>query len=59
MFWIFGLGPKHTVQSMKLVSTLAGHSAISITLDRYGHVLESNTLSQIDNLYATMRIITK
>jgi integrase len=49
----------HTVQSMKLVSTLAGHSAISITLDRYGHVLESNTLSQIDNLYATMRIITK
>ena len=49
----------HTVQSMKLVSTLAGHSAISITLDRYGHILESNTLSQIDNLYATMRLITK
>ncbi len=46
-----------SVHSMKLVSTLAGHSSISITLDRYGHVLESNVLSQIDNLYSTMRSI--
>tara|TARA_R110001606_G_scaffold399097_1_gene580496 strand:- start:1673 stop:2866 length:1194 start_codon:yes stop_codon:yes gene_type:complete len=46
-----------SVSSMKLVSTLAGHSSISITLDRYGHVLESNALSQIDNLYSTMRSI--
>ena len=45
----------HHVPNIKLVSTLAGHSTIALTLDRYGHVLESNALSQIDNLYATMR----
>ena len=45
----------HHVPNIKLVSTLAGHSTIALALDRYGHVLESNALSQIDNLYATMR----
>jgi len=45
----------HHVPNIKLVSTLAGHSTVALTLDRYGHILESNALSQIDNLYATMR----
>ena len=34
---------------------LEWHSAISITLDRYGHVLEENAISEMDNLYSTMR----
>ena len=45
----------NSVSNIKLVSTLAGHSAISITLDRYGHVLEENAISEMDNLYSTMR----
>ena len=45
----------HTVPNIKLVSTLAGHSAVSITLNRYGHVLEENAISELDNLYSTMR----
>ena len=45
----------HTVPNIKLVSTLAGHSEMSITLNRYGHVLEENAISELDNLYSTMR----
>ena len=45
----------HTVPNIKLVSTLAGHSEVSITLNRYGHVLEENAISELDNLYSTMR----
>ena len=44
-----------TVPNIKLVSTLAGHSTVGITLDRYGHVLEENAISEMDNLYSTMR----
>ena len=44
-----------SVPNIKLVSTLAGHSTVGITLDRYGHVLEENAISEMDNLYATMR----
>ena len=49
----------NTVPNLKLVSTLAGHSAISITLDRYGHVLEENAISEMDNLYSTMRSLNQ
>ena len=44
-----------SVPNIKLVSTLAGHSSIGITLDRYGHVLEENAISEMDNLYSTIR----
>ena len=47
----------HSVPNVKLVSTLAGHSNIAITLDLYGHVLEENAISEMDNLYSTMRTI--
>ena len=49
----------NTVPNIKLVSTLSGHSAISITLDRYGHVLEENAISEMDNLYSTMRSLNQ
>ena len=44
-----------SVPNIKLVSTLAGHSTVGITLDRYGHILEENAVSEMDNLYSTMR----
>ena len=47
----------HNVPNIKLVSNLAGHSNIAITLDLYGHVLEENAISEMDNLYSTMRSI--
>jgi|TARA_B110000438_G_scaffold131637_2_gene127758 integrase len=47
----------HSVPNIKLVSTLAGHSNIAITLDLYGHVLEENAISEMDNLYSTMHAI--
>jgi len=43
--------------NIKLVSTMAGHSNVGITLDLYGHVLESNAIDSMDNLYSTMRTI--
>ena len=43
--------------NIKLVSTMAGHSNVGITLDLYGHVLESNAIDSMDNLYSTMRNI--
>ena len=39
---------------LKMVSTLAGHSSIAITLDRYGHVLESDSVKFMDKLYSRM-----
>ena len=42
---------------IKMVSTLAGHSSISITLDRYGHLLESDSVKFMDKLYARMHEI--
>ena len=42
---------------MKMVSALAGHSNISTTLDKYGHILEESAISELDNLYSTMRVI--
>ena len=48
-----------SVPNIKLVSTLAGHSTVGITLDHYGHVLEENAISEMDNLYATMRSTSK
>ena len=45
----------HDVPNVKLISSLAGHSNIGITLDLYGHVIEANAISEIDNLFATMR----
>lgn len=47
----------HSVPNIKLVSTLAGYSNIAITLDLYGHVLEEIAISEMDNLYSTMRSI--
>ena len=43
-----------SVPNIKLVSTLAGHSSIAITLDRYGHVLESDSVKFMDKLYSRM-----
>ena len=40
---------------LKDVKELAVHASIAITLDRYGHVLEENAISEMDNLYRAMR----
>jgi integrase len=43
---------------IKAVSTYAGHASISITLDRYGHLLpgsEEETARRLDALLATSR----
>ena len=50
----FATNAMHNVNNHKLIQTVVGHSSISTTMNKYGHVLMENAFDEIDNLFATM-----